>query len=332
MKECNFFIKKRKNLFQNIFLSIISLLVFFLAGETIIRTTLGAPLITQPDRILFWKYKKDQVGHQKLYSPISRVDENGFRYSGKVFDPDLPLIYVGGDSYAWGEGVLDTETFSARLQDLLDSHGLEYNVLNGGVPAYGIEQIINRMEIECKKHNPNYVIFLWVEADINRLRGLSPEQKKRFLRDYKLRSIFRYSAFLKIIKELVYDKLLRKDLSLGCWKDRNKEYAKTHSFNEKMEDLTPMIKENIYYLKNRKIIPIWAYMTVPSEEFKDYLDSLSRELLVVLINPESEYRKNFHGLNNMETESSEHFKPEVYELLAEKIFKEIFRREASFNF
>ena len=193
-------------------------------------------------------------------------------------------------------------------------------MLNGGVPGYGIEQIIDRMQIECKRYNPGYAIFLWVEADINRLRNISHEKKKKFLRDYRLRSMFRYSAFLKFIKEQIFDKLLHSDLGFGYNRDKNAEYAKKYTFNEKIEGLTPKIKESVHFLKNRNIIPIWAFMTVPSPEFRQYLHSLSNELSVILIDPEPAYREHFPGLINMATKHSGHFKPEVYGLLADEIF------------
>jgi hypothetical protein len=239
----------------------------------------------------------------------------------------VPSIYVGGDSYAWGEGVLDTETFSNQLQKLLDSHNLEYNVLNGGVPGYGIEQIIDRMEIECKKYNPRYAIFLWVEDDINRLRDISREQKRKFLRDLRLRQMFRYSAFLKMLKEQIFDKLLQRDLGFGFHGDESIKYARRTTFNEKVRGLTPEIKKNVHFLKNKNIIPIWAFITVPSGEFKDYLNSLSKELSVILIDPEPAYRKQFPGLKNMTTKRSGHYKAEVYVLLANEVFRNIFLRK-----
>lgn len=323
--------KKRKELLKNIILAIGSLAIFFVFGEIITRVTVGTPLIVQPDKLLLWKYKKEQNGHYKLYLPIARVDKNGFRYSGKEFDPKMPSIYIGGDSYAWGQGVLDTETFVAQFQKLLDSHGIEYNVLNGGVCGYGIEQIINRMKIECSKYKPKYSIFLWVEDDINRLRGLSPEKKRRFLRDFRLRQIFRYSAFLKILKEQIFDKFLQKDIGFGFHGDESIEYAKMHTFKEKVKELTPIIINNVYFLKKKNIIPIWVFMTVPSSEFKGYINSLSRKLSVMLIDPEPAYRNKFPGLKNMVTKKSGHFKAEVYELLAHEVFSNISKKLICIN-
>ena len=308
---------------QNLSVSIISLVIFLALGEIATRIIAGSPLITQPDPVLFWKYKPNQTGHQKLYSPLSRVDKNGFRYSGTDYEPGRPSIYIGGDSYAWGEGVSDAETFPAQFQSLLEAHNLKYNMLNGGVPGYGIEQIINRMQAECKIYKPKYAVFVWVESDMDRLRDISPLKKKIFLRDYKLRSMFRYSAFLKVIKEQIFDKLLHKDLGLGFYGDRNLEYRRTHVFNEKIVGITQAIKNNIYFLRERDIIPIWVIVVVPSKEFRDYLYSLSKELSVVLIDPEPAYRKYFPDLKGMATNYSGHFKPQVYGLLAEEVINKV---------
>lgn len=321
--------KAKKTFLQNSLLVIASLVSFFALGEIITRLVFGSPLITQPDNVLFWKYKANQVGHQKLYSPVSTVDKNGFRYSGKEFSPDLPSIYVGGDSYAWGEGVLDRETFAAQLQKVLDRNNLKYNLLNGGVPAYGIGQIIDRMEIECKKYAPEYAIFMWVETDINRLRDVSPEQKAKFLRDYRIRAMFRYSAFLKVIKEQLFEKLLRTDIGFGYHGDQTVVYEQTHEFKDKVKGLTSRIKENVAFLKKRDIEPIWVITTIASQDFREYLSSLSHELSVKFIDPVPLYKEHFPGFKNMATEHSGHFKPRVYGLIVNETFREVFEEQIS---
>jgi|GEM_PF-2871958 len=311
----------RTELSGNIAISIISLIIFFSVGEIITRLIAGNPIITESDDVLFWKCKKGQSGRWKARSPVAHVDRNGFRQSGTGFDNSLPSIYTGGDSYAWGEGVLDSETFSSQLQSALSRHGLKYNVINGGVPGYGIGQIIDRMEAECEKYNPRYAIFLWVEDDINRMRDISPEQKKRFLRSYKLRFMFRYSAFLKlVIKERVLDKLFQNTARLDFTVDRNNRYKQAHAFNEKIKGLEPKIKSNLEFLRKSNITPIWVFMTVPSQEFRGYLTGLSKEYSVPLIDPETVYRAHFPGLKDMETRYCGHFKPEVYKILSDQVF------------
>ena len=126
----------KKELSYNIVISIVGLIIFFSVGEIITRVIAGNPILTESDAILFWKCKINQVGHWKMHSPIAKVDKYGFRQSVIEFNPSLPSIYTGGDSYAWGEGVLDSETFSSQLQSALQRHCLKYNVLYGGVPGY----------------------------------------------------------------------------------------------------------------------------------------------------------------------------------------------------
>ena len=320
-------IGKSKVLLFTLILVIGSLVVFLGLGEIVTRIAVGHPLITQPDELLFWKYKPNQVGHQKLYSPISRVDGNGFRYAGKDYDPNLPSIYIGGDSYTWGDGVLDHETFAGQLQTRLTENGLNYNVLNGGVPGYGTEQIISRMQLECGKFDVEYALLMWVETDINRLRNISPEKRQKFIRDFRLRSMFRYSAFLKLIKEQIFDQLIHKDIGFGYHGDENITYAKQHAFEDKVKDLTPQVKGNVEWLRERNIIPVWVFMTVPSEKFRNYLMSVAKDVDVILIDPEPAYREHFPGLKNMSTEHSGHFIPEVYGLLVDEVYQRVFVEE-----
>ena len=54
--------------------------------------------------------------------------------------------------------------------------------------------------------------------------------------------------------------------------------------------------------------------------FKNYLTSIAEEHSVELINPESEYANRFKDLDDMLTKHSQHFIPEVYEILATEVF------------
>jgi hypothetical protein len=118
-------------------------------------------------------------------------------------------------------------------------------------------------------------------------------------------------------------------LGFGYHGDESIEYGKAHSFDEKIQGLSSKIKENVQFLRDRNIIPVWAFMRAPSEDFSRYLNSLSEELSVRLIDPVPIYKKHFPALRNMATEHSGHFKPEVYALLGEQIFNEVFQREST---
>jgi hypothetical protein len=75
------------------------------------------------------------------------------------------LIAIG-DSYTFGEGVDDDQTFAAGLERLLDNS----EVLNLGVHGYGTDQQLLRLRIDGLKYRPDFVILGYYEDDISRNR------------------------------------------------------------------------------------------------------------------------------------------------------------------
>ena len=77
-------------------------------------------------------------------------------------------MVIVGDSYTFGEGVQDDETFSAGLERLIDNS----DVLNLGVHGYGTDQQLLRLQIDGLAYRPNVVVLGYYEDDIarNRLR------------------------------------------------------------------------------------------------------------------------------------------------------------------
>lgn len=75
-------------------------------------------------------------------------------------------VVVIGDSYTFGEGVNDDQTFSADLERLLDNS----EVLNLGVHGYGTDQQLLRLQIDGVKYRPDVVLLGYYEDDIARNR------------------------------------------------------------------------------------------------------------------------------------------------------------------
>lgn len=73
-------------------------------------------------------------------------------------------IVVIGDSFAFGWGVSDGETYSARLEAAL-THS---EVLNLGVGGYGTDQMLLMLESEGTRYGPDLVIVGVVSADTDR--------------------------------------------------------------------------------------------------------------------------------------------------------------------
>jgi hypothetical protein len=76
-------------------------------------------------------------------------------------------VVVIGDSYTFGEGVNDAQTFSAGLEQLLEGE-----VINLGVHGYGTDQQWLRLRRDGLKYAPDVVVLGFYEDDIarNRLR------------------------------------------------------------------------------------------------------------------------------------------------------------------
>lgn len=112
------------------------------------------------DSVLGWLSKKNTQAFlpmQKTIIPIS-INSQGVRGKKEYVDPKSPgifRIYALGDSFTFGFGVRDEETFSAQLESM--SPKLE--VLNMGVPGYGIDQISLSMRERGYAGAPDFVLI-----------------------------------------------------------------------------------------------------------------------------------------------------------------------------
>jgi lysophospholipase L1-like esterase len=89
--------------------------------------------------------------------------ENGITYTtnslgfrSEEVDPSQKHILVLGDSIAWGYGVQDNENISYYLNEKIK----EYQVLNLGIMAYGIDQYYLNLIEHIDKLNPSLIIII----------------------------------------------------------------------------------------------------------------------------------------------------------------------------
>ena len=75
-------------------------------------------------------------------------------------------IVVIGDSYTFGEGVNDDQTFAAGLERMVE----HCEVLNLGVHGYGTDQQLLRLELDGLKYRPDIVLLGYYEDDVSRNR------------------------------------------------------------------------------------------------------------------------------------------------------------------
>lgn len=74
-----------------------------------------------------------------------------------------PPILVIGDSYAHGDEVADAETWATQLQPLI-----RRRVLNGGMSAYGIDQMVLRAEFLVPELKPAAIVMSFIADDVRR--------------------------------------------------------------------------------------------------------------------------------------------------------------------
>lgn len=94
------------------------------------------------------------------------VAPDGLRSNGDAAPelPPRPLALAVGDSYTFGYGAGDGQTWPARLEAAL---GLR--VLNAGVPGYGMGQSILRAERLAPELHPDIVILGIIDQDVKRI-------------------------------------------------------------------------------------------------------------------------------------------------------------------
>lgn len=128
------------------------------------------------DSTLGWSLEPDRVFHvksvAKSFDVVVRIDKQGFRDDGQeIKSVDQCGVVVIGDSNAFGFGLAENETLSHRLYQDFSSRGYKLNVLNAGVPGYGLGQFYLRLKTLGKLRAGAVVVVLVHPA--NDLRNAS---------------------------------------------------------------------------------------------------------------------------------------------------------------
>jgi len=110
-----------------------------------------------------------------------RNNSAGFRGPevSKVPAAGVFRIVVAGDSVTMGSGVLEQETYAARLQASLDERRPEgrYAVLNLGVSGLNTERVVDRIERIGMPHHPDLIVYGYTLNDIEGPAYVSTMQK-----------------------------------------------------------------------------------------------------------------------------------------------------------
>jgi hypothetical protein len=160
---------RRKTGFVIVTVMVFSVL-FLVMGELLIR-------VVKPLPVLYPRFQYSPLYGQFLWPSCEMVNErpgswrfvytvNEFQYRGTPIGISntyaVPNIVLLGDSYTFGEGVADTGTFGAVMADKLQG---KFNVVNLGVPGWGLTQEIRRYYEFGRLYDPSAVILQFCKND-----------------------------------------------------------------------------------------------------------------------------------------------------------------------
>ena len=137
-----------------------------LNGENLLRENLTQTPRAEYDENLGWVPAKGH--HFRPPQERSHVDEFGLRSNGPLSLSPNPkdsrdVILALGDSFTFGDRVSDHETWPAQLELLTGRQ-----VLNGGVFAYGVDQVYMRAVALLETYDTDLVLLALINDDINR--------------------------------------------------------------------------------------------------------------------------------------------------------------------
>jgi hypothetical protein len=138
----------------------------------------------RPDQIID-RENADGTGRSHFVT----INQQGFRCSNKEISRHSTVrVLALGDSYTFGSGVADSETFCAQLERL--SAG-QLRVINAGVPGWGIFQMEIRLCRVIGTVKPDYVLITIPQKDIFRQPFDSNEEREAYVRGARIRNTIR---------------------------------------------------------------------------------------------------------------------------------------------
>jgi len=152
---------------------------------------------------------------------IQTINSGGFR--GREYSVEKPeevyRIVVLGDSFTFGLGLNDNETFSYHLEQLLNEKnisGKRFEVLNFGVSGYNTVQEVAMLKMKALKYLPDMVIIAHQGNDIEDICEIKEMEQKLYEKhlvehDFINNTFFTESAyFYHKSLELYYSKIGKK--------------------------------------------------------------------------------------------------------------------------
>jgi hypothetical protein len=143
--------------FKNFLLLLVSLIIVVVCGEFVVRVAFDG--ITSTANLQTWfgsRWKET-------------VELNSLGYREKEFDNEKPegiyRIVVIGDSFAFGQGLPVEERFSNIIEQRLNQHGQQYEVLNISRAGQGTADELVVLKEVVLPLDPDFIIIQWLPND-----------------------------------------------------------------------------------------------------------------------------------------------------------------------
>src|SRR5919106_17038 len=166
---------------RGVTLVVVVLAVLFVIGEIVCRLFIPDTrlrYVSDPEAL--YRLAPNHVGTSVLASgalaPPARINTLGFR--GGEPAAGRPSIVILGDSFTFGSGVADDETFAARLDQW---YGGRVSVMNGGHPGYGVFQMAATLRRVGEELRPRLVVVVVWQGDFLR-QPPDADERARFMR------------------------------------------------------------------------------------------------------------------------------------------------------
>ncbi|HUK17872.1 MAG TPA: hypothetical protein VLW65_15720 [Bryobacteraceae bacterium] len=173
--------RSRVSVFRRVTSALVNILiaaaVAWTTGEILLRLfrpQLTGPLQGEFDRDLGVLPKKNTVTWRAappFYTYSARHDSAGRRVVVHQPErPDLAALFLG-DSFTYGAGVSDEDTFSSVTQGILLNRGLKVRVINAGNPGIGTDFELRYWQLRGLREKPRIVDLFFFENDFTDNRG-----------------------------------------------------------------------------------------------------------------------------------------------------------------